>query len=118
MKFTVTPWKWPVAIGMTLCSLVPVSLFYLIYTIDYRSSWWAFKHYPRPFITEAFHSSIQLGFILPILTTAVGIWFAVGGSCTAARFAWVILALVVLHLFWLCWGILGFYLANQSFVMF
>jgi hypothetical protein len=118
VKSFVGYWRWPMAIAMVLCSLVPVSLLYLIYAIDYRSSWWAFKHLPRPFLTVAFHSSIQLGFILPILTAVVAIWFGAGRSCTAARFAWAVLALVILHLFWLSWGILGFYLANQHFVMF
>ena len=110
-------WRWPVAIAMFLCSLAPVSLLYFIYTIDFQSSWWAHKHYPRPYIPIAFHSSIQLGFVLPVLTAAVGIWFAASRSCSATRFAWAVLALLILHLFWLSWGIFGFYLANQTFAL-
>jgi hypothetical protein len=118
MKSASTFWKWPVAMGMVLFSLVPITLLWFIYAIDFRSSWWAFKHLPPPFISESFHFCIPFGFCLPILTAVVAGWFAFGGSVTTARLAWSILLLAILHLFWLSWGILGFYLVNQKFVMF
>jgi hypothetical protein len=103
---------------MVICSLVPVSLLYVIYQIDFRSSYRAFKHIPPPHIPIVFYELCRLGFILPVLAAAMGIWFATSQSVSPAKFAWLLLGLVVLHLFWLAYGILGFYLANQIFVAF
>jgi hypothetical protein len=118
MKFEKDAWKVPVALGMILCSLVPVVLLYAIDSFDLANSVWAFRHLRLPPIAETFLSCYRAGFVLPILTTVVAIWFVTGKSVTAARLSWAILLLIVLHLFWLSWGILAFYLANQKFVMF
>jgi hypothetical protein len=103
---------------MVLSSLVPVSLLYVIYQIDFRSSYRAFKHITPPHIPLVFYEYCRLGFLLPVLAAALGLWFALSQSVSPAKFAWLLLGLVVLHLLWLSYGILGFYLANQHFVMF
>jgi hypothetical protein len=111
-------WKIPVALGMVACSLMPVALVCFIDAIDFSSSEWAYKQHVLPPISWNFRSCYLIGYILPILTTAVAIWFAKGRSVTAKRLAWAVFLLIILHLFWLSWGILAFYLANQKFVMF
>jgi formate-dependent nitrite reductase membrane component NrfD len=118
IKAFVGCWKWPIAIAMFLCSLVPVSLLYLIYAIDFRSSYRAFKHLTPPHIPLIFYELCRLGFLLPILTLALGLWFALSQSVSPAKFAWLLMGLVLLHLLWMSYGILGFYLANQHFITF
>ena len=106
------------ALGMVVCSFVPVVLLYFIDSIDFRSSERAFRHLPPPHIAYIFQDHYRVGLVLPILTTIVAVWFVTGKSVTATRLTWAILLLVILHLFWLSWGILAFYLANQKFVLF
>ena len=118
MKFRNSSWKVPVALGMVVCSLVPVCLLYFIDAIDFSSSERAFKHLPPPRLAYIFQDFYQVGLILPILTLIVAVWFVLGKSIADVRLTWAVLFLVVLHLFWLAWGILAFYLANQNFVMF
>lgn len=118
MKFEDYKWKMPVAFGMVICSLAPVILLCFIDAIDFSSSEWAYKHKVLPTIAWTFRSCYRAGLILPILTIATAIWFLVGKSVKTVRLAWVLFFLITLHLFWLSWGILAFYLTNQHFVMF
>jgi len=118
MKISDCHWKIPIALGIVLSSLVPVVLLCFIDAMDLKCSEWAYKHQALPTIAWTFRSSYLVGFVLPILTTASAIWFVVGKSVGIARLAWVAFLLIVLHLIWFSWGILGFYLTNQKFVMF
>jgi hypothetical protein len=110
-------WKLPTALGMVLCSLVPVLLFAIIEHIEVNSSMWAYKHRALSFIAWTFQSYYLFGLILPILTAGVAVWVIIGESLTRARLAWLMLMLLVLHLFWLSYGILAFYFTNQNFVL-
>lgn len=111
-------WEVPFALGMIFCSLMPVSLLYFIDSIDYRSSDWAYKHKVLPYIAWTFQSFHSVGFVLPFLTMITAVWFLTGKFVTTTRLAWIILLLTILHGLWLSWGILAFYLANQTFIMY
>jgi hypothetical protein len=110
-------WKIPIALGVCLVSIAPVVLLYFIDFTDFRNSVKAVRQIPIPHIALEFQRCYQIGLLLPLLTMTVAGWFVFGKSVTAARLSWCCLVLVVLHLFWLSWGILAFYLANQIFVM-
>jgi hypothetical protein len=110
--------RMPAALGMIVCSLMPIVLLYFIDSVDLAGSEWAYKHLPRPYIAEEFLHVYRLGLVLPVLTIIFAIWFVFGRSATVNRSAWVIFVLLLLHLVWLSWGILAFYLANQTFVMY
>jgi len=118
MKITNKSWKIPCAIGMILSSLVPVTLIYIIYHIDFRTSYRVFKHITPSHIPIVFYEWCPYGFLLSALTGAVALWLVFSQAYTATRLAWMALGLLLLHLFWLSFGILGFYLANQHFVLF
>jgi hypothetical protein len=118
MKTADHHWKIPVALGIIFSSLIPVALVCFIDGIDFKCSKWAYEHQALPTIAWSFQSCYRVGMALPILTTAAAIWFVVGKTVTGARLAWVALLLIVLHLVWFSWGILGFYLTNQKFVLF
>jgi hypothetical protein len=106
-------WKLPLALGMVVCSFVPVFLMYCIAHVEYKYSVvWAHGSLPPPHIAWTFRACYRAGFILPVLTTVVAVWFVSGKFITVARLAWAILILVVLHLYWLSYGILAFYMAN------
>ena len=117
MNTKINHWKVPVALSVIACSLASVVLLYAVNSIDLAGSWWAYKHLPRPWIAEEFLRFYRMGLVLPVLTITVAIWFLGGKSVTANRLAWIAFLLVLLHLFWLSWGVLAFYLANQTFVM-
>ena len=117
MKCECYRWKVPVALGLVVASLVPILLLTCIEYTDTHWSMWAYKQQRLSFTGWTFQSYYLLGLILPILTTIVAVWFVVGKFVTAARLAWVVLLLAILHLFWLSWGILAFYYTNQSFML-
>ena len=115
MKFT--SWKWPVALGSVACSLVPIALLCCIDHIELYGTVWSHKHQTLPFIAWTFLAYHRLGWLLPILTTVVGVWFLTGKCVTASRLGWAAFLLVILHLFWFSYAILAFYLTNQKFVL-
>ena len=105
----------PLALGIMLCSLVPVGLLTCVEHIEITDSMWAVRHEVTPFISWTFGSIYLMGLGLPALAAGVAVWFLVGGSPRNPRFGWVLVALVALHLFWLSYGLLALYLANQNF---
>lgn len=78
---------------------------------------WAAKHDVIPYISRTFACIYFFGLGLPVLTTAVAAWFVVAKSLSTTRFAWAMLILTAVHLLWLSYGILAFYLTNQKFRM-
>jgi hypothetical protein len=118
MKPEFKSWKIPIAIRMIACSTIPIALLYFIDDIDSSASVWAFHHQTLPYLSSQFLACYKLGFILPVLTTLTAIWFATGKTVSVVRFSWVIVLLLVLHLLWIAWGVLAFYLANQKLVLF
>lgn len=110
-------WRLPLGLGMVMCSLVPTLLLFWIDYIDFHSAMWVHGHYLLSVGAQQFKSHYQVGLILPILTTAVAIWFLSGKFVTLTRLAWSILILIVLHLIWLSYGILAFYSSNQKFFL-
>lgn len=108
-------WKLPVALGMILCSVVPVSLVTFIETVEVRGSAWAHYHRVLPYIARTYQDYHHLGLILPVVTIGVAVWFLAGKSFTLVKFAWLVLMLVALHLLWLSYAVAAFYFANQTF---
>lgn len=115
MHVTSDQWKWPVALAMVVCSLVPTALLILIDHLELHDAMWLVKHQIIPSFAETFLAYHRLGWFLPIVTTGVAVWVVTGERVSASRLAWVVLLLVVLHLFWLSCGIFAFYLVNQNF---
>jgi len=109
-------WKLPVALGMVVCSSVPIVLLFCVDYVEFHNTVWVHGHYPLAKLPLTFQACYRVGLILPILTTLVAIWFAFGKCVTVARLMWVLLILIVLHLLWLSYGILALYFTNQSFV--
>ena len=108
-------WKWPIALAAVACSLVPTALLLYIDYIELHGSVWSHNNRHLPFIAWTFLAHYQGGWLLPVLTAVVAIWFLTGKGVTPSRLAWVVFCLVVLHLFWFSYATLAFYLTNQSF---
>lgn len=116
MKCEANCWRLPAALGLCFCSFIPVALLYFIDLCDQKSVR-AVKHIiPPPYIAHRFQDYHQVGLVLPLITIVVAIWFLAGKTVSAARLAWALLVLLILHFFWLSWGIVALYLANQTFV--
>jgi hypothetical protein len=109
-------WKCPIALAAVACSLIPTTLLHCIDYLELHGSAWSHNNKHLPFISWTFSAHYQLGWLLPILTAAVTIWFLTGKGVTPNRLAWALFCLVILHLFWFSYATLAFYLANQSFI--
>ena len=105
------------ALGMVVCSLIPILLFFWIDYTEFHYTVWVHRSYVLPHGALVFKHYYQLGLILPVLTAGVSSWLVSGKLFTVTRFAWIVLPLVVLHLFWLSFGLLALYSINQKFVV-
>ena len=117
MNSEIKQWKLAAALGMVACSSAPILLLSCIDYIDFNDSKWAHEDIVLPFISRTFGDHYLLGLFLPVLTAAVAVWFLAVTHANYNRIAWALLLLVLLHLFWLSYGILAFYLTNQTFIM-
>jgi len=68
-------WKLPVALGMVVCSSVPIVLLFCVDYVEFHNTVWVHGHYPLAKLPLTFQACYRVGLILPILTTLVAIWF-------------------------------------------
>lgn len=108
---------WPIVAGAVMCSLIMAYVTFGIAELEFHWALWTRKEsHALPFITSWLRQVYWVVWLLPAVTLITGALFLMGKIRGEVWVAASIACVLVLHVAWFFFWLLGLYLANQSFV--